>query len=201
MFLFLLLVEVSSLHLYLTEGSERCFIVDIPESTIVLSEYRLIDPQPATIKEPLVKIRIVSPVDEPVLYNDIRELGKLSFTSQFTGVHKICLFLIRAWLPSKKARIQISIDINPQDTAHDELASVEQVGHLENIAGGISKRLQEIARQQEYSREKEADFKDESENVNSKVIYFTLFQTAMVLVSSAWQIISLRSFFIKKKII
>ena len=43
--------------------------------------------------------------------------------------------------------------------------------------------------------------KDESEDINSRIMYFTIFQTIIILVSGVWQIWSLRRFFISRKLI
>jgi hypothetical protein len=93
------------------------------------------------------------------------------------------------------------MDNTKEDVSHEHLASKEQLGHLEEIVNNVNERLGDIIKQQEYSREKEALFKDESEDINSRIMFFTIFQTIIILVSGLWQIWSLRRFFISRKLI
>ena len=51
---------------------------------------------------------------------------------------------------------------------------------LEEIVNNLNERLTEVIKQQEYSREKEAMFKDESEDINSRIMFFTVFPIIFV---------------------
>lgn len=49
-------------------------------------------------------------------------------------------------------------------------------------------------------KEREAEFRDQSESTNSRVVRWTLIQLAVLGVTCAWQLSHLRSFFIKQKL-
>lgn len=49
-------------------------------------------------------------------------------------------------------------------------------------------------------QEREAEFRDQSEAVNARVVRWTLIQLAVLGVTCAWQLSHLRSFFIKQKL-
>jgi hypothetical protein len=55
------------------------------------------------------------------------------------------------------------------------LASVEQLNNLQLVSHNIIERLKEITKDQEYNRQKEAVFKDESEEINGRIIWFSIF--------------------------
>lgn len=51
-----------------------------------------------------------------------------------------------------------------------------------------------------FKQEREAEFRDQSEATNSRVVRWTLIQLAVLSVACAWQLSHLRSFFIKQKL-
>lgn len=50
------------------------------------------------------------------------------------------------------------------------------------------------------SQEREADFRDQSESTNSKIVRYTIIQLVILGATCAWQLSHLRSFFIKQKL-
>ena len=50
------------------------------------------------------------------------------------------------------------------------------------------------------SQEREAEFRDQSESTNARVVRWTLIQLAVLGVTCAWQLSHLRAFFIKQKL-
>jgi hypothetical protein len=99
-----------------------------------------------------------------------------------------------------RVRFELGIDQSHDEVDHTDLASVEQLNNLQLLSHNIIERLKEITKEQEYNRQKEAVFKDESEVINGRIIWFSIFQTLIILVAGIWQILSLRNFFISKRI-
>ncbi|OMJ78565.1 hypothetical protein SteCoe_21588 [Stentor coeruleus] len=194
---------VQGIHFYLIEGTERCFVLDLPESTVVLGNYNLLDIPPADKLDQGVNLKVLDEKSTQILTRLVRGQGKFSFTSQGFGKHKICVAATStSWFGTpRKLRFELKMDNTKEDVSHEHLASKEQLGHLEEIVNNVNERLSDIIKQQEYSREKEALFKDESEDINSRIMFFTIFQTIIILVSGLWQIWSLRRFFISRKLI
>lgn len=198
----LLLSSVSGIHFYLSEGSEKCFILDLPASTVVVGNYNLLDVPPAENPDQGVNLRVLDDKYTQILTRLVRGSGKFSFTSQTFGKHRVCVAATStSWFGTpRKLRFELKMDNSRDEINHEHLASKEQLGHLEEIVNNLNERLGEVIKQQEYSREKEAMFKDESEDINSRIMFFTIFQTIIILVSGFWQIWSLRRFFLSRKI-
>lgn len=202
--LFLLLLSTShAIHFYLTEGAEKCFLLDLPMSTVVLGNYNLLDLPPSDQPNQGVNLRVLDSKGNQLLTRLVRTSGKFSFTSQEFGHHKVCLVpTSTSWFGTpRKLRFELKMDNTKDEINHEHLASKEQLGHLEEIVTNLNERLADVIKQQEYSREKEALFKDESEEINSRIMFFTIFQTLIILVSGLWQIWSLKNFFISRKLI
>jgi hypothetical protein len=51
-----------------------------------------------------------------------------------------------------------------------------------------------------YVQEREAEFRDQSETTNSRVVRWTIIQLVVLGVTCAWQLSHLRAFFIKQKL-
>ena len=81
----------------------------------------------------------------------------------------------------------------------------------------LNSRLQDIRREQVFQRvcpcavalvdpmlivdqEREAEFRDQSESTNARVVRWTLIQLVVLGVTCAWQLSHLRAFFIKQKL-
>jgi len=64
----------------------------------------------------------------------------------------------------------------------------------------LNARLQDVRREQVFQREREMEFRDQSESVNGRVVRWTLIQMAVLGVTCAWQLSYLRAFFIKQKL-
>jgi hypothetical protein len=197
------LVSVSGLSFYLTEGQEKCFLIDMPEQTVVIVQYQLIDRPPPEAADQGVNLQIFDPLTTSLVTRLVRSDGKVSYTSQMRGSHRLCLTpTSTSWFgATKKIRFNLGIDNTMEEVTHDHLASKEQIDHLEEVTKVVTDRINEIIKAQEYGRQKEALFKDESEDINSRVMWFTIFQTLVILVSGVWQIFSLRRFFISRKLL
>jgi len=192
-----------AISFYIPEAKEKCFLMDIAEDTVVLVKYDLLDSPPEGSSDQGVMLSILDHNSNIINKRNVAGNGTASFTSQKMGEHKICLTLLNAnWLGSlKKARFKLDIDFTKDEVSHTNLASKDQVSHLEGISENMRDRLNEIIKAQDYARQKEALYKDESENINSRIMWFTLFQSLVILVSGIWQIVSLRRYFITRKLL
>jgi hypothetical protein len=56
----------------------------------------------------------------------------------------------------------------------------------------LRSKLDEIQREQQYQREREADYRDLSEATNSRAVWYTIFQILVLLATCYWQLRHLR---------
>jgi hypothetical protein len=73
--------------------------------------------------------------------------------------------------------------------------------HLHEMALQVIERSAEVIKQQEHNRGREEDFQSASDVVHGRVLWFTILQTAIIIIAGVWQIISLRSFIISRKLV
>ena len=86
------------------------------------------------------------------------------------------------------------------ETSQIESSDKDKVGEVVQKIKDMNARLQDIRREQVHQREREAEFRDQSESVNSKVVRWCLIQLFVLGVTCAWQLTYLRAFFIKQKL-
>jgi hypothetical protein len=61
-------------------------------------------------------------------------------------------------------------------------------------------QLEDIKREQRYMREVEATFRDASESTNSRAVWWSIIQIAVLIGTATWQMRYLRHYFADKKL-
>lgn len=86
------------------------------------------------------------------------------------------------------------------ETSQIESSDKDKMGEVVQKIKDINARLQDVRREQVFQREREMEFRDQSENVNGRVVRWTLIQLVVLGLTCAWQLSYLRAFFIKQKL-
>jgi len=205
--LFLFATTSSALHFYLDLDEKRCFIEELPTDTVVEGHYRAQEwheEEQQYKNNPSLGISIS--VDEMETGTSIVNTrgppeGRFTFTSHDSGDHSICLaphFIHQTWFsPSSHIRFYLDIVVGNTrpDVDHDR-------SHISEIAGKVrdlNTKLEDIRREQQYQREREADFRDLSEATNSKAVWYSIAQIVVLVLTCAWQLRHLKHFFDDRK--
>ena len=116
--------------------------------------------------------------------------GKFTFTAHEAGDHSICL--AAASSSSSITHIKLYLDI----IVGSSKPNVEQDrSHVSNLAQKIrdlNSKLDDIRREQQYQREREASYRDLSEATNSRAVWYSVLQIGVLVVTCAWQLRHLR---------
>jgi hypothetical protein len=113
--------------------------------------------------------------------------GRFTFTSHESGDHSICLSTnYSSWFSSTHIRLYLDIVVGTTkpDTEHDR-------GHISQLAAKVrdlNLKLEDIRREQQYQREREADFRDLSEGTNSRAVWYSLAQIFVLVGTCVWQL-------------
>jgi hypothetical protein len=117
--------------------------------------------------------------------------GQFTFTSHEAGDHSICLSTnYTSWFSSTHIRLYLDIVVGTTkpDLEHDRSHISEMAAKIRDL----NQKLEDIRREQQYQREREADFRDLSENTNSRAVWYSLIQIAVLICTCAWQLRHLR---------
>ncbi|KAG8862162.1 emp24p/erv25p- protein [Tulasnella sp. 330] len=126
--------------------------------------------------------------------------GKFTFTSHTSGDHSFCLGTnyTDGWFSTRHVKMYLDVNVGAakRDTEHDR-------SHINDVAEklrDLSKRLENIKREQRYQREREASFRNLSESTNSRATWYTIMQIVVLLCTCAWQMRHLTRFFEERKV-
>lgn len=96
--------------------------------------------------------------------------------------------------------IKVELDMAIGETSQIESTDKGKMEDIVSKVRDLNGRLGDIRREQVFQREREAEFRDQSETTNAKIVRWTLVQLVVLGVTCAWQLSHLRSFFIKQKL-
>lgn len=208
-----LAVPANALYFYMDGRQTKCFYEDLPKDTLVVGNFRteVINQQSNTYSvDPNLKMLIT--VDE-TFDNDHRVVskrdghaGRFTFSAADAGQHRICFTpdtnaAVGGWLSGAPAgAVRVNLDIAIGETSKIETEDKDKMKDIVQKVKDLNGRLQDIRREQVFQREREAEFRDQSEATNARVVRWTLIQLAVLSATCAWQLSHLRSFFIKQKL-
>ena len=113
--------------------------------------------------------------------------GRFTFTSHDSGDHSICLSSNygTSWFASTHIRLHLDIVVGSTkpDTDHDR----SHVTELSQKLRDLNMKLEDVRREQQYQREREAAFRDLSEETNARAVWYTVAQIGVLIATCIWQ--------------
>ncbi|PFH62606.1 hypothetical protein XA68_12858 [Ophiocordyceps unilateralis] len=200
-----------ALHYYIDVGRLKCFYVELPKDTLVVGHYSTEEWDDHASWQQHAGIGVYISVDE-VFDNDHRVVsqrgsssGRFTFTAQEAGDHKVCFTpsstsARSGSLHPRGTGIKMKLDMVIGETNQIESSDKDKLQDIAARVKDLNARLKDIRREQVFQREREAEFRDQSESTNSRVVRWILIQLVVIGVTCAWQLSHLRSFFIKQKL-
>ncbi|KAI9664784.1 MAG: emp24p/erv25p- protein [Bathelium mastoideum] len=209
-----LLAPANALYFFLDSNTQRCFYEELPKDTLVVAHYKteLWNEQTRaySVNEQVgiqITVDEVFDNDHRIIKNTGSHQGRFTFTAADSGDHKICFTPSNAatshgWLSGGMAAgaVKLDLDIAIGETSRIERTDKSKMTDIESKVKDLNARLQDIRREQVFQREREAEFRDQSESTNARVVRWTLIQLAVLGITCAWQLSHLRAFFIKQKL-
>ncbi|XP_034037572.1 transmembrane emp24 domain-containing protein 11 [Thalassophryne amazonica] len=202
------LLLAAAMYFDLGEQEEKCIIEEVPEDMLVTGYFLL---QPWDLNSPThsphlgVTVTIRDPNHEILMTKRYGKFGKFTFTAHASGQHFLC-FQTNSTRFSVFAgeRLKLHLDVQMGEHVIDhstDKKTKDNMQTLENILNHLTDQMVYITRQQVYQREKEEMFRQISEDTNSKVLWWAVVQTSILLSVGFWQLKRLKDFFIAKKLV
>ena len=209
-FVSLLVHYCSALYFHIGEKEKKCFIEELPEDTLVTGKYRaqLWDKRSNQFLESTpgmgMHVEVKSPQGKVVLSKSYGSEGAFTFSSNSPGEHQICIHSNSTkWSLFAGGRLRIHLDIQVGEHANDysEIASKEKLTELQLRVRQLLDQVQQIQKEQNYQRYREERFRQTSENTNARVLWWSIAQTAVLVIAGFWQMRHLKGFFEAKKLV
>ncbi|CCE63561.1 hypothetical protein TPHA_0F00750 [Tetrapisispora phaffii CBS 4417] len=201
--------QVLGFYYYGNTGDRKCFIKELSKGTLLEGKYAV-----QTFDEELKSYRdadsknvgIVVDIEEifddnhRVVHQKNAPVGDFTFIALDSGEHRICLETTdSSWVGKTKAKVSIDFSIG-SDSKFDSKKK-KTVKSLHQKVNYLNMKVDDIRREQALVREREYKFRDISESVNSKAMWWTILQLCGLIGICVWQMKSLRSFFVKQKVL
>ncbi|ORY92372.1 emp24/gp25L/p24 family/GOLD-domain-containing protein [Syncephalastrum racemosum] len=203
---FAFLAPTHALYFYLDGSEKKCFLEELPKETMVTGMYKAEQfsaVQNQWIVNPEVRIQITVeelPQEHTIVSMQREAEGRFTFTSAESGDHSICLSAVsNSWFDSTKTRMTFDMDFD--DPSMDQHDHKDTLNDLATRIHELNQRVQDIRREQQSQREREAEFRDQSELTNSRVVWWTLLQIAVLGAICLWQMQHYKNFFVAKKLV
>ncbi|XP_044259040.1 transmembrane emp24 domain-containing protein eca [Tribolium madens] len=197
-----------SLYFHIGETERKCFIEEIPDETNVIVNYKveLYDPRSGGFMPSSpgigMHVEVRDPDDKILLSRVYSSEGKISFTSHTPGEHVICMYSnSSAWFSGSQLRVHLDIQVGEHAVNYGEVVQKEKLSELQLRVRQLLDQVEQITKEQNYQRYREERFRQTSESTNSRVLWWSVTQTAVLLAMGAWQMKHLKSFFEAKKLV
>ncbi|KAH9881249.1 hypothetical protein J1614_001745 [Plenodomus biglobosus] len=209
-----LAVPAHGLHFFIEGAMQKCFFEELPKDTLVVGHYHAETWDDATkAYKTKAEVNVFVTVEE-TFDNNHRIVaqrgsaeGKFTFSAADSGQHRICVTpqnvpsASGGWLGTGiHGTVKFTLDMAIGETSRIESTDKDKVETLVQKVKDLNSRLQDIRREQVFQREREAEFRDQSEHTNSRVVRWTIIQLVILGVTCVWQLSHLRAFFIKQKL-
>ncbi|KAI8826747.1 emp24/gp25L/p24 family/GOLD-domain-containing protein [Fimicolochytrium jonesii] len=200
---------VQALYFYLEGSKERCFYEELPAETTVVGNYKSEEANPTNgqfVVNPERGIQInVEQTDRRHNVINVRgdHAGKFVFSSADAGEYSICLHAVSSGWFSSASRTRLHIDLMFGEATHEDQPELkkESLSDLALRLRDLNQKVANVRREQQYQKEREAEFRNTSEAANSHVRTWTIAQVVVMGITCAWQIQHLRRFFVAKKLV
>jgi len=219
----LVIPNIKALNFLLEQGTEKCFLEEIPQDTVGVIKYSSKEedaishrgPKVAgggggnNIKFPGVKetsFYIYSPNGDIIITRYAQLEAKVEFTAYQAGEYRICWSSNRtsfAKFFGSKSITEISFNFKTGDAANDyvAIATADDLNNMELNVRKLNDKIRSIISEQNFQRKAEEDFRDVSEYTCSRIVWYSILEIGIVIGSGLWQIYHLKRFFRSKKLV
>ena len=137
-----------------------------------------------------------------------RNAGKFTFSAADSGEHRLCFTPTNVPATSGllfsghvAGGVKLELDMAIGETSMIESSDKDKMGEVVQKVRDLNARLQDVRREQVFQREREMEFRDQSESVNARVVKWAIIQLIVLGLTCAWQLSYLRAFFVKQKLV
>lgn len=187
-------ITVNSVELTfeLADNARECFYDEIKKNQTATLEFQVV-----TGGQYDVDVTLESPTKE-ILYRQVKtQFDSHQFVAEATGIYVVCFSNEFSTFSHKMIYMDFQIGDEQPLPGIDEHTTV--LTQLEASAQEIHKSLNAILDYQTHHRLREATGRKRAEDLNERVLWWSLTETFAILVIAIGQVIVLRNFFSEKK--
>uniref|UniRef100_A0A7S1SV81 GOLD domain-containing protein n=1 Tax=Tetraselmis chuii TaxID=63592 RepID=A0A7S1SV81_9CHLO len=178
----------------------KCVMEEIGVGVLVLGEYSaFLKDEP---EHPPVEVDVK--VEDPngvVLYEHMAvKEGTFAFTSKTAGDYKTC-FTAKDIPTAEKVKIQLEWKTGVAAKDWDTIAKKSNLNAMATELHKLEEMVKEIHGEMMAMRDREEDMRNLNETTNSRVASFSIVSLMVCIGVGVWQLLYLKSFFVRKKLL
>jgi hypothetical protein len=198
-----------ALHFQVQEGTQRCFLVEIPEQTRVGVVYdnpgfdKLLNDQDAGLPDGAnMQLWVERPSRDVVLEHECGAEGRVDFTSDTEGEYRVCVMTSSAAFQGNQRAFDFELrtSVGEQATDYSAVAKAEHLSAIEIEVRKLNDRMADVRKEQDYQKHRENQFRDLTESTNARIAWWTVFQTLFLIGTGVYSVMNLKAFFKTKKL-
>lgn len=176
-------------------GSQECFDEEAPLKEKVAGVWKVLEDTSMNID-----VKVVSPSGEVIYDAEAESSGSFEFTSREEGAYQVCYSNERT--RTRPATINAKIAVGePERKLVDEMARAEHLFPLQTRINELEQSMNSITDLQKYMRGREKTHRDTTESTKRRVLWWSVFESIVLVSMSIWQVAYLRKFFEVKRIV
>ncbi|GAB2278656.1 hypothetical protein Dimus_013332 [Dionaea muscipula] len=181
----------------------KCVSEEIQNNVVVLADYYVVSEDHNT-HEPTISVKVTSPYGNNLHQKENVTHGQFAFTTSEAGNYLACFWLDG---PNKeevnKGDVSVNLDWRTGIAAKDweSVAKKEKIEGVELELKKLEGAVEAIHENLLYLKNREAEMRTVSEKTNIRVALFSIMSLAVCITVSVLQIVYLKQYFRKKKLI
>ncbi|VVA90605.1 unnamed protein product [Arabis nemorensis] len=177
----------------------KCVSEEIQSNVVVLGDYLIISEDHNVL--PTISVKVTSPYGNRLHHMENVTHGQFAFTTQESGNYMACF-----WADAKShgnQNVSINIDWKTGIAAKDwdSIAKKEKIEGVELEIRKLEGAVEAIHENLLYLRGREAEMRTVNEKTNSRVAWYSIMSLGICIVVSGLQVVYLKHYFEKKKLI
>lgn len=176
------IVSPSSLYFYLAEREQKCFYEELSGGLQVLGQFstQVLDIKSNTwTEDPKLKVHLTVDVESTLAREADKTAGPkgiFNFVASEYGTHVVCVS-VSGQQSHDHVRFHIAFFYG-EDTQTEHTGT--ELYDLNHKVLNLKFRTEGLLREVNYAREREEEFRNLSEDVNSKAMWWTLYQFVLL---------------------
>ncbi len=162
-----------AVYFYVNENGENCFLQEVPEDTAVQGSYANLDIDSLGVgsdgQPTLITLTVTDPDNQVIISHDAKRKGVVAWTSVKEGEHTICVSVQNGSRNGRKFRFGLTFKQGKAEADYGTMAKQEHLSAIIVEIRKLSDRVLARQQEQDYQKHLEEKFRDESENMNSRV--------------------------------
>eukprot|EP00922_Rhytidocystis_sp_ex-Travisia-forbesii_P017308 GHVS01025829.1.p1 GENE.GHVS01025829.1~~GHVS01025829.1.p1 ORF type:complete len:222 (+),score=45.58 GHVS01025829.1:138-803(+) len=133
------------------------------------------------------------------LFHSLKETDKFRVATPRRGRYALCLRNLLSY--EQTVTFNTRVQRSSHETHPQDLATTDQTNKLTDLCENLSGKVEDVSYQQSHAITRETVYRQTSESTNSRVLWWTAFQVASLILLSTLQVCYMRSFFEIKTIV